>query len=95
MDKDILETITEDLLYFAEEDDTMEIQPSQKQDIIGFEPILDENEEIECYRATISNSFRTVGNGLSFRQTAGVLEDLREMTGLGKIGNISRRKVTR
>lgn len=100
VDKDILETIIEDLLYFAEEDDTMEIEPSQKQDVIGFEAIHDENDEIECYRATISNSFqyqaiiRTVGNGLSFRQTACVLEDIRDMTGLGKIGNISRRKVT-
>ena len=95
VEKSIFETIIEDLLYFAEDDD-IEIEPARKKDIIGFEPIHDDNDEIECYRATISNTFqyqaiiKTVGNGLSFRQVACVIKDLRDMTGLGcKIGNIS------
>lgn len=57
VDKDILETIIKNLLYFAGEDDTMKIQPSQKQYVIGFEPIYNENDEVECYKATILNSF--------------------------------------
>ena len=95
VEKSIFETIIEDLLYFTEDED-IEIEPARKKDIIGFEPIHNDNVEIECYIVTISNTFqyqviiKTVGNGLSFRQAACVIKDLRDMTGLGcKIGNIS------
>ena len=47
VEKSIFETIIEDLLYVAEDDD-IEIETAQKKDIIGFEPIHDENDEIEC-----------------------------------------------
>ena len=57
VEKSIFETIIEDLLYFAEDDD-MEIKPAQKKDIIGFEPIHGDKDEVECYRTTISNAFQ-------------------------------------
>ena len=69
--------------------------------MIGFEPINNENNEIDCYQAIIQNGFQydlvisTIANGLSFCQTMNVIEGFRDMTGMGnKIGYINRRKVT-
>ena len=84
-----------------ENEEETEILESRKKELIGFEPIDNENNEIDCYQAIIQNGFQydlvisTIANGLSFRQTMNVIEGFRDMTGMGnKIGYISRRKVT-
>lgn len=100
-EKEIVETILEDLLYLAEDDQEEIIQVDRKRDLIGYEAIHSDDDEIEYYRAIIPSTFqyeavlKAVGSGLSFRQTVTVLEEMRDLTGLSnKFGNISRRKVS-
>jgi hypothetical protein len=55
-----------------------------------------DDDEVDCYWAITSLSFqykavlKSVGNGLSFRQTVNILDDFRTLTGIsGKFGNVS------
>ena len=101
MDKKIIQTIIEHLLYTTDDDEGTTIEAIQKEKLIGFEPIHNENDETQYYQAIVPNSFqydaviKTIAKGLSFRQTTDVYEEYQDMTGMtSKMGNINRRKVT-
>jgi hypothetical protein len=102
IEKDIIEVIIEDVLYFSDDEDQQNIQSDKKKVLIGFEPMTTDDDEVDYYWAIISLSFqykavlKSVGNGLSFQQTVNILDDFRTLTGMsGKFGNISRRVVTK
>ena len=46
VDKKIIETIIEYLLYLADDDEKTTIEATQNEKLIGFEPILSEDDEI-------------------------------------------------
>ena len=100
VEKEIIDTIIENLLYCSNDDEDVEIESARKKDFIGFELVSDDDDQVEYYRATIPNTLqydlliKTIGNGLSFSQTMNVLQGFKEMTGMGKIGYVSRRKIT-
>ena len=101
MDKKIIERIIEDLFYLADDDEETTIEVTKSEKLIGFEPMHNEDDEIQYYRAIVPNSFqfdaviKTIAKGLSFCQTTDVYEEYRDMTGMtSKMGNINRRKVT-
>ena len=96
IEKDIIEVIIEDILYFSDDEDQQNIQSDRKKDLIGFEPMTTDDDEVDYYWAIISSSFqykavlKSVGNELSFRQTVNILDDFRTLTEMsGKFGNIS------
>jgi hypothetical protein len=72
IEKDIIEVIIEDILYFSDDEDQQNIQSDKKKDLIGFELLTTDDNEVDYYRAIISLSFqykavlKSVGNGLSF-----------------------------
>jgi hypothetical protein len=49
VDKKIIETIIEDLLYLADDDEETSIQATKKEKLIGFEPMHNEDDEIQYY----------------------------------------------
>ena len=53
VETEIIETIIEDLLYLAEDDDEAVVERERKRDIIGFDPVHNDQDEIEHYRSTI------------------------------------------
>ena len=58
VDKKIIETIIEDLLYLADDDEETSIQATKKEKLIGFEPMQNEDDEIQYYQAIVPNSFQ-------------------------------------
>jgi 5'-deoxynucleotidase YfbR-like HD superfamily hydrolase len=57
VDKKIIETIIEDLLYLADGDDKTTIQ-AKNEKLIGFELVHNEDDKIQCYQAIVPNSFQ-------------------------------------
>ena len=49
VDKKIIETIIEDLLYLADDDEETTNETAKKEKLIGFEPIHNEDDEIQYY----------------------------------------------
>ena len=49
VDKKIIETIIEDLLYLADDDEETSIQATKKEKLIRFEPMHNEDDEIQYY----------------------------------------------
>jgi hypothetical protein len=105
VEKEIIEVIVDDLLCLADEDEEQIVQADKLEDILGFEPINDDDDDdddiIQNYRAIVTSSFHyetiltAIGNGLSFRQTVNILENIQNLTGLtSKFGNISQQKVS-
>jgi hypothetical protein len=76
---------------FLESDDDEETQilESRKKELIGFEPIHDENTDIDYYQAVIQSGFQydlvtiAIANGLSFWQTMNLIEGFQDMKGMG------------
>lgn len=109
LDKSIVEVVLDDLLFTSSDDSNGEenvantdTQLSNIGDI--FELVEEENPDSngrELYKATISNVYqyehviRMVGNGLSFRQTANVIQDCRDISNDSKFGCINHQKVSR
>ena len=58
MDKKIIQTIIEHLLYTTDDDEGTTIEAIQKEKLIGFEPIHNENDETQYYQAIVPNSFQ-------------------------------------
>ena len=49
VDKKIIETIIEDLLYLADDDEEITIEATKKEKLIGFAPMHNEDDEIQYY----------------------------------------------
>ena len=101
MDKKIIETVIEDLLYLAYDDEGTTIEATKKEKLIGFEPTHNEDDKVQYYQAIVPNSFqydaviKTIAKGLSCHQATDVYEEYQDMTGMTcKMGNIIRQKVT-
>ena len=47
VDKEIIETIIEGLLYLADDDEGSTIEATRKENLIGFEPMHNEDDEIQ------------------------------------------------
>ena len=69
VEKHIIEVFIEDILYFSDDEDQQNIQNDKKKDLIGFEPMTTDDDEVDYYWAIISLSFqykavlKSVGNG--------------------------------
>jgi hypothetical protein len=50
-EKDIIEDIIEDILYFSDDEGQQNIQSEKKKDLIGFEPMTNDDDEVDNYRA--------------------------------------------
>jgi hypothetical protein len=55
VDKKIIETIIEDLLYLADGDEETTIEATKKEKLIGFKPLHNEHDKI-YYQAIVPNS---------------------------------------
>ena len=79
VDKKIIDTIFEDLLYLADDDEETKIEATEKEKLIGFEPIHNEDDEMQYYQAIVPNSFqydtviKTITKRLSFHQTTDIM----------------------
>jgi hypothetical protein len=79
--KKIIETILEDLLYLADDEEETKLEATKKEKLIEFEPMHNEDDEIQYYQAIFPNSFqydaviKTIAKGLSFCQTTYVFEE--------------------
>ena len=78
-----------------------QFKPSKKEKLIGFEPMHNEDNEIQYYQAIVPNSFQydavidAIAKELSFSPTTDIYEEYQDMTGMtSKMGNIKRWKVT-
>jgi hypothetical protein len=61
IEKDIIEVIIEDILYFSDDEDQQNIQNDKKKDLIGFESMTTDNEEeVYYYWAIILHLFSTM-----------------------------------
>ena len=57
MDKKIIERIIEDLFYLADDDEETTIEVTKSEKLIGFEPMHNEDDEIQYYRAIVPKKF--------------------------------------
>ena len=107
-DRDIVEVILDDLLFAAENEDDDDGGGVVLSNISTIFELVEESEccddEIsgrELYKAVIPNVYQynhviqLVACGLSFRQTANVIERCKSLSGDTKFGCISLKKVTR
>ena len=85
----------------AHDDEETTNETAKKEKLIGFEPIHNEDDEIQYYWAIVPNSFqydaviKTIAKGLSFHQTMDVYEEYQDKAGMTrKMGNINRQEVT-
>jgi hypothetical protein len=58
IEKDIIEVVIEEILNFSDDEDQQNIQSDKKKDLIGFEPMTTDDDEVDHYRAIISLSFQ-------------------------------------
>ena len=72
VDKLIIETIIEDLLYLADDNEETKLEATIKEKFIAFEPMHNEDDQIQYYQAMVPNSFqydavtKTIAKGISF-----------------------------
>jgi hypothetical protein len=53
IEKDTIEVIIEDILYFSDDEDQQNIQSDKKKDLIGFQPMSTDDDDVSCYQAII------------------------------------------